>query len=66
MAFSTHWSKHECVYDFVGKVRTKVKRLGHMWDDNIKIDHARNGWVDVAQDRNQWSLVNTLMNLLVP
>jgi hypothetical protein len=40
--------------------------------DNIKIDLREIGWegvdwVDLAQDKDQWrTLVNTVMNLLVP
>jgi hypothetical protein len=36
---------------------------------NIKMDLTRDrmGWIDLAQDRDQWkSLVNTVMNLRVP
>jgi hypothetical protein len=42
------------------------------WMDNIKMDLRDIGWcviewIDVAQDRDQWTaLVNTVMNLLVP
>jgi hypothetical protein len=42
------------------------------WVDNINISLIEAGWcgmdwIDLAQDRNQWSgLVNTLMNLRVP
>jgi hypothetical protein len=40
--------------------------------DNIKMDLTEIGWdgvnwMDMAQDREQWSvLVNTVLNLLVP
>jgi hypothetical protein len=42
------------------------------WVDNIKMDLGEiewdgMGWIDLAQDRDQWSaLVNTVMNLRVP
>jgi hypothetical protein len=42
-----------------------------MWVDNIKVDLREigwggMGWVDLAQDRDQWrALVNTVMNLFV-
>jgi hypothetical protein len=42
------------------------------WVDNIKMDIREIGldgvdWIDMAQDRDQWSaLVNTVMNLRVP
>jgi hypothetical protein len=40
--------------------------------DNIKMDLREIGWydmdwIDLTQDRDQWSaLVNTVMNLMVP
>jgi hypothetical protein len=43
-----------------------------MWVDNIKMDLREIGWdggdwIDLAQDRDQWSvLVNAVMNLQVP
>jgi hypothetical protein len=37
-------------------------RLRHKRQDSIKMD-----WIDLAQDRNQWSvLMNTVMNIRVP
>jgi hypothetical protein len=42
------------------------------WVGNIKIDHREIGrdgmdWIDVAQNRDQWSaLVKTVMKLRVP
>jgi transposase len=58
----------------VGKPGGKrpVGRLRHSWVDNIKIDLRETergcmGWIDVAQDRDQWrALVNTVINLWVP
>jgi hypothetical protein len=42
------------------------------WEDNIKMDLREIGWsgmywIDLAQDRDQWSAaVNRVMNLRVP
>jgi hypothetical protein len=42
------------------------------WEDNIRMDLREigwggMGWIDLAQDRDQWrALVNTAMNLRVP
>jgi hypothetical protein len=42
------------------------------WEDNIRMDLREigcggMGWIDLAQDRDQWrALVNTVMNLWVP
>jgi hypothetical protein len=47
-------------------------RSGRRWEDNIKMDLREiewggMNWIDLAQDRDQWSaLVNTVMNLRVP
>jgi hypothetical protein len=47
-------------------------RPGRRWMNNIKIDLTEigwggMGWIDLAQDRDQWwALVNTVMNLRVP
>jgi hypothetical protein len=47
-------------------------RLRRRWVDNIKINLKEIGWdgmdwIDLAQNRDQWSaLVNTVMNLQVP
>jgi hypothetical protein len=58
----------------VGKPEGK-RPLGiprHRWVDNILIvlrEMGRDGmdWIDLAQDRDQWSaLVSTVMNLRVP
>jgi hypothetical protein len=46
-------------------------RPRHRWVDNIKMDLSGTGWngmdwIDLAQDRDQWSaLVNAVMNLRV-
>jgi hypothetical protein len=48
------------------------KRQRLRWVDNIKMDLTERGWggrgwIDLAQDRDQWrALVNTVMNLWVP
>jgi len=42
------------------------------WEDNIKIDLQKVGWkvmdwIDLAQDRDMWwTLVNVVINFLVP
>jgi hypothetical protein len=45
----------------------------HRWKDNIKMDLQEVGWgggmdwIDMAQDRNRWQvLVSVVMNLRVP
>jgi hypothetical protein len=58
----------------VGKPEGKrpLGRPRRRWMDNIKMDLREIGWngenwIDLAQDRDQWSaLVNTVMNLRVP
>jgi hypothetical protein len=58
----------------VGKPEGKrpLGRHRRRCEDNIKMDLRERGWggidwIDLAQDMDQWrSLVNTLMNLLVP
>jgi hypothetical protein len=59
---------------FVGKPEGKrsLGRRRRSWVDNIKMDlryveWCDMDWIDLAQDRAQWrTLVNTVMNLLVP
>jgi hypothetical protein len=47
-------------------------RARRRWVDNIKMDFREiewggMDWIDVAQDRDQWSpLVNTVLNFRVP
>jgi hypothetical protein len=41
------------------------------WVDNIKMDLRKLGcvgmyWIDLAKNRDQWALVNTVMNLRIP
>jgi len=48
-----------------------LRRPRHSWVDNIRMDLREIGWevVDwkhVAHDRDQWTLVNTIMSLRVP
>jgi hypothetical protein len=58
----------------VGKTRGKntLGRPRRRWENNIKmelreIEWDGMDWIDLAQDRNQWtSLVNTVMNLRFP
>jgi hypothetical protein len=57
----------------VGKLEGK-RPLGRprcRWVNNIKMDLREMGWdgmdwIDLAQDRDQWRLVKTVMNLRVP
>jgi hypothetical protein len=54
------------------EAKRPLGRPRRRWVDNIKIDLREIGWdgvdwIDLAQDRDQWSaLVNTVMNLRVP
>jgi hypothetical protein len=42
---------------WVGNIKIDLREIG--WDDM--------GWIDLAQDRDQWrALVNTVINLRVP
>jgi hypothetical protein len=58
----------------VGKPEGKrpLGRPRRRWEDNIRMDLRKIGWsdlgwIDLAQDRDQWrTLVNTVMNLRVP
>jgi len=48
-----------------------LRRPGHRWEDNIKMDLQDVGcvgmdWIELAQDRDSWrALVSTVMNLRV-
>jgi hypothetical protein len=48
------------------------KKTRRRWEDNIKIGHSEigwggMGWIDMAQDKDQWkALVKAAMNLRVP
>jgi hypothetical protein len=49
-----------------------LERYRCWWEDNIKMNLIETGgcgmdWIDLAQDREQWSaLVNTVMNFWFP
>jgi hypothetical protein len=73
-ACSTNGAKRNAYMILVGKPEGKrpLARPRRRWVYNIKMDLRQivwggMGWIDVAQDRDQWrSLVNTVMNLRVP
>jgi hypothetical protein len=52
-------------------MKETARRPRRRWVDNIKMDLRQIGWdgvdwIELAQDRDQWSvLVNTVMNLRV-
>jgi hypothetical protein len=57
----------------LGKPEAKrpLGRPKRRWVDNIKMDLRAIGWdgidwIDVAQDRDWWRVVNTVMKLRVP
>jgi len=58
----------------VGKPEGKrpLGRCRYTWEDNINMDLEEGGyegmdWIDVAQDRDIWrAVVSVVMNLLVP
>jgi hypothetical protein len=58
----------------VGKseVKRPLGRLGHRWEDNIRMDLREMGWcvmdwINLAQNGDQWeALVNMVMTLWVP
>jgi len=49
-----------------------LRRPGHRWDENIKVDIQELGWagmdwIDQAQDRGRWQVIVTMVvNLWVP
>jgi hypothetical protein len=44
-----------------------LERPRRRWMDNIKMDLGEIGWIDLAEDRDQWrALVNAVMNFRVP
>jgi hypothetical protein len=71
---STNGEKRNVYRILVGKPEGKrpLGRPRRGWEDNIRMDLREIGsgsmdWIDLAQDRSQWSaLVNTVMNLRVP
>jgi hypothetical protein len=47
--------------------RPRRRRVNNIKTDIREIDWDGTDWIDVAQDRDQWSaLVNTIMNFQVP
>ena len=55
---------------WVGKLEGKgpLGRPRRRWEDNIKMDLEEVGfggmdWIELAQDRDRWALVNAVMNL---
>jgi hypothetical protein len=68
------WQKRYAYRILVGKPEGKrpLGRPRSRWKDDIKmglreIGWGGMGWIDLAQDRDQWrALVNTVMNLRVP
>jgi hypothetical protein len=57
----------------VGKPEGKrpLGRPKRRWEDNIRMDLQEVGcgdidWIELAQDRDSWRLVNEVMNLRVP
>jgi hypothetical protein len=73
-ACRTHGVKRTAYTILVGKPEGKrpLGRPTRRWEDNIKMDLREiwwggMGWIDLAQDRDQWrALVNTVMNPRVP
>jgi hypothetical protein len=68
------WETRNAYRILVGKSEGKrpLGRQRRRWMDSIKIDLREigwygMGWIDLAQDRDQWRAhVNTVMNLRVP
>jgi hypothetical protein len=60
--------------DFVGRPKSKrpLKRPGHRWEGNIKMDLTEIGvdganWIRLAQDSVRWrAFVSMVMNLRIP
>jgi hypothetical protein len=71
---STNVENRKAYRILVGKPDGKrpLGRPRRRWVDNIKMDLREigwdgMGWIDLAQDRDQWrALVNAVMNLRVP
>jgi hypothetical protein len=68
---STNWEKRNAYRILVGKPAGKrpLGRPRRRWVDSITMDLTKigwcgRGWIDLAQNRDQWrALVNTIMNL---
>jgi hypothetical protein len=69
------WIKDLSDIGWKAEGKRPLGRPRRRWVDNIKIDLREiewdgKGWLDLAQDRDQWralvSLVSTVMNLRVP
>jgi hypothetical protein len=73
-ACSTNGEKTNTYWILVGTPEGKrsLGRQRRRWMDDIKMDlreigQGDMGWIDLVQDRDQWSaLVNTVMNLHLP
>jgi hypothetical protein len=73
-ACSTNGENRNAYRILVGKPEGKrpLGRPIHRWLDNIKMDlreigWGSMGWIDLAQEMDQWrAFVNTVMNLRVP
>jgi hypothetical protein len=49
----------------------QLERHRSKWEDNIKVDHIEVGqknvdWINLAEDRQWQTIVNTVMNFQVP
>jgi hypothetical protein len=71
MGCSTNGERRNAYRILVGKPEGKrpLGRPRRRWVDNVEIDLREVGWdgvdrIDLAQDRDQWTLVNMVMNIL--
>jgi hypothetical protein len=68
MECSTNGEKRNPCRILVGKPEGKgpLRRPRRRWVNNIKLDLNGMGWIDLAEDRDQWrALVKTVMKLRV-